>query len=258
MDHSPQVQIDEYERLEPRQIVEHEGIRLVFATPNPATAWRVDTLLTKEPDTIEWIAGFAAEEVLLDIGANVGMYSLWAAKTRGVDVFAFEPESQNYAILNRNIQLNGLDAKIRAYCIALSDRAGYDKLFLSAFGAGGSCHTFGASLDFANRPRVAPFAQGCVSAKLDDLVATGMIPVPTHIKIDVDGLEPQIVSGARTTLSDPRVRSVLVEINTNLDEHWDVVDVLIASGFDYSIDQVELAQRKEGPFKGVGNYVFRR
>ena len=258
MDHSPQVQIDEYERLEPRQIVEHEGIRLVFATPNPATAWRVDTLLTKEPDTIEWIAGFAAEEVLLDIGANVGMYSLWAAKSRGVDVFAFEPESQNYAILNRNIQLNGLDAKIRAYCIALSDRAGYDKLFLSAFGAGGSCHTFGASLDFANRPRVAPFAQGCVSAKLDDLVATGMIPVPTHIKIDVDGLEPQIVSGARTTLSDPRVRSVLVEINTNLDEHWDVVDVLIASGFDYSIDQVELAQRKEGPFKGVGNYVFRR
>lgn len=258
MDQSPQMQPDEYERLEPHRIVERDGIKVVFATPNAATAWRVDTLFTKEPDTIEWIAGFAAEDVLLDIGANVGMYSLWAARTRGIEVIAFEPESQNYAILNRNIQLNGLDAQIRAYCIALSDRAGYDKLFLSTFGAGGSCHTFGASLDFANRPRVAPYAQGCVAAKLDDLVAAQAVPVPTHIKIDVDGLEPQVVSGARATLADARVRSVLVEINTNLDEHWDVVDALVASGFDYSTDQVELAQRKEGPFKGIGNYVFRR
>lgn len=258
MDQSPQLHIDDYERLEPRRIVDHEGVKLVFATPNVATAWRVDTLFTKEPDTIEWIAGFAADDVLLDIGANVGMYSLWAAKTRGIEVFAFEPESQNYAILNRNILLNGLDGRIRAYCIALSDRAGYDQLFLSGFGAGGSCHSFGASLDFANQPRAAPFAQGCVAATLDDLVATRMIPVPTHIKVDVDGLEPQIVAGARATLSDPRVRSVLIEINTNLDEHWDVVDQIVASGFDYSQDQVERAQRKEGPFKGVGNYVFRR
>jgi len=54
------------------------------------------------------------------------------------------------------------------------------------------------------------------------------------------------------------VRSLLVEINTGLDEHWEIIDAMLALGFDYSQEQVERSQRKEGPFKGVGNYVFRR
>jgi hypothetical protein len=51
---------------------------------------------------------------------------------------------------------------------------------------------------------------------------------------------------------------VLIEINTNLDEHWGIIDTMLESGFDYSQEQVDKAQRQDGPFKGVGNYVFRR
>jgi FkbM family methyltransferase len=240
------------------RIVDFRGVRMAFATPNPTTAWRVDTLFTKEPDTLEWIEGFGSSEVLIDIGANVGMYTVFAAKTRGARVFAFEPESQNYAILNQNILLNGVDQLVQAYCMALCDRTGFDRLYLSEFNAGGACHSYGAPLDFNNRPRTARFAQGCYATTLDALVAAASIPPPTHIKIDVDGLEHSVVAGARETLRSPSVKSVLIEINSNLDEHWDIVDLLVAGGFEYSQAQVERAQRSEGGFKGVGNYVFRR
>ncbi|NJN39801.1 MAG: FkbM family methyltransferase [Gammaproteobacteria bacterium] len=250
--------IAEFEKLDPHRVVEQGGHSVVFMTPNSRALWRVETLFSKEPDTIEWIASFAPDDVLADIGANVGMYTIWAAKTRGVRVVAFEPEAQNYALLNRNIHANGLDERVRAYCVALSDAGGFDALYLSDIGVGGSCHSYGAALDFNNKPRAAPFAQGSVAVTLDDMVARGAMPVPHHIKIDVDGLEHRVMTGARQTLANEAVRSVLVEINTHLDEHWALVDLMLELGFDYSQEQVARAQRSEGTFEGVGNYVFRR
>ncbi|MGP1609393.1 MAG: FkbM family methyltransferase, partial [Burkholderiales bacterium] len=108
--------LEEYERLNPRCEIEHEGTKMVFATPGQLTRWRVDSIHTKEPWTLEWIATFQPGEILLDCGANVGMYTIWAAATRKVRVYAFEPESQNYALLNRNIQNNGLQNLVKGYC----------------------------------------------------------------------------------------------------------------------------------------------
>ena len=131
--------------------------------PAVFTKWRVDSLFTKEPDTIEWIRGFQAGEVFVDIGANVGMYTIWAAKTRGVRTFAFEPESQNYALLCRNIVMNELSERVVAYCLALSDSAGYSLLHLSQFQLGGSCHSFGEKIDHNLEHRDTKLSQGCVS-----------------------------------------------------------------------------------------------
>ena len=88
------ITLEEYQSLEPNMSVHEGDIEVVYSTPNIFTKYRVDSLRSKEPDTIAWIAGFQPGEVLVDIGANVGMYTIWAAKTRGVRVFAFEPESQ--------------------------------------------------------------------------------------------------------------------------------------------------------------------
>jgi FkbM family methyltransferase len=250
--------LEDYERFAPVKTIGFQGREMTFFTPNGPTLWRVESLFSKEPDTIEWIGGFAEGDTMVDIGANVGMYSIFAARTRGARVFAFEPESQNYAILNRNIHLNGLSGVVSAYCTALSDRSGFSQLHLSMFVPGASCHSYGAPLDHNNQPVVAHFAQGCIATTVDDLVATETMPVPAHVKIDVDGLEHKVIAGARTTLADRRVRSVLIEINTALEEHWEVVDALLALGFDYSRDQVARSVRAEGGFKGVGNYVFRR
>jgi FkbM family methyltransferase len=248
----------EYARLTPVRQVREGDREAAYYTPNRYTEWRVATFFEKEPDTLGWIAGFGPDEVLLDIGANVGMYTIWAARTRGVRVFAFEPESQNFALLYRNIVLNDVHDRVTAYCAALSDEQRFSLLYLSDFRVGGSLHTFGASLDHNLGPRAAGIAQGCIATTVDRLIADDVMPVPQHVKIDVDGLEHRVLAGCRTTLRNPLVKSLLVEINTNIAEHRSLVDELSGLGFAYSPEQVQQSLRKEGAFTGVGNHVFRR
>lgn len=255
---APEISLEQYELLLPHHTVRNGAIDVMYATPNLLTKARVDSLFKKEPDTIEWISGFQSDEVFVDIGANVGMYTIWAAKTRGVRTFAFEPESQNYALLCRNIVMNGLGDRVVAYCLALSDSAGYSMLHLSDFHLGGSCHSFGEKIDHRLEHRESKVSQGCVAATLDTLVAQGVLPVPVHIKIDVDGLEHKVLAGCRDVLANPAVKSILVEINTNLEQHRKVIADLQALGFGFSEQQATLARRTEGAFKGTGNYVFRR
>ena len=77
--------------------------------------WRIDTLLTKEPETIEWINNFKdnKELVFWDIGANIGLYSIYAAlRYKDIKIISFEPSTNNLRILSRNISINQLDEKI--------------------------------------------------------------------------------------------------------------------------------------------------
>lgn len=250
--------LEEYESLNPRCEIEHEGVRMVFAAPSVLTRWRAESIYTKEPWTLEWIASFQPGETLLDCGANVGMYTVWAAATRKIRVYAFEPESQNYALLNRNIQNNRLQDLVKAYCMGLSDKSGLFDLHMADMRVGGSCHSVDEALDFEHKPLKALFVQGCVAATVDELVADGAMPVPTHIKIDVDGFEPKVIAGARATLANPAVRSLLIETNQNLEDHREMVRELNTMGLMHDRAQVQRAERKEGTFKGVAEHVFRR
>ncbi|MBV1959816.1 MAG: FkbM family methyltransferase [Pseudomonadales bacterium] len=100
------------------------------------TEWRVDTFFLDEPDTVRWLSCMKEGEVLIDIGANVGMYSTLAAIGRNVRVYAFEPESQNHNLLNQNIYLNNISDKVNAYCVALSDTSGLSMLYPGRMDAG--------------------------------------------------------------------------------------------------------------------------
>ncbi|MGE5616783.1 MAG: FkbM family methyltransferase, partial [Bacillota bacterium] len=191
-------------------------------------------------------------------GANVGMYTVWAAKTRGARVFAFEPEAQNYALLNRNIMLNGLMDRVTAYCMGLSDQPGLSVLHMHDLRIGGSCHAMGEALGPLREKMDVRFRQGSIAGTVDELVAARAMPAPTHIKIDVDGFEPKVIAGARGTLAGPGVRSLLIETNQNLEDHRAMVHELESLGFRYDPAQVGRAERKEGNFKGVAEYVFRR
>jgi FkbM family methyltransferase len=250
--------LEQYERLNPRCEIAHDGVRMVFMTPNQTTKWRVDGIYKKEPITLEWISGFAPDEVVIDIGANVGMYTIWAAATRKARVFAFEPASQNYALLNRNIVANDLQDRVKAYCMGLSDQQGLFDLNMSDIKIGGSCYTVGEALDFKLEPMKVGYRQGCVAFRLDDLIQSGAIPVPNHIKLDVDGIEHKVIAGLGKVIENPQLTSFLIETNLNLAEHRGMVDYIKGFGFKVDPEQVQRAMRQDGAFKGVAEHVFRR
>lgn len=242
--------LDEYERIVPNAKV--DGI--TFLTPNRHCAWRVQTLYTKEPDTIMWLRNMQPGETLFDIGANMGQYSMLAAKS-GVKVHAFEPEAQNFALLVRNIAINEFGAMIVPWPVALSDHISLDILHLSGMIAGGSCHAYGDSKDFRGNDHTFPHSQGSMATTLDHFSAK--YGHADHIKIDVDGFEHLVVKGGLVTFG--RAKTVLIEINTKYPEHMDYVLPKMAElGFNYDAAQAEDSRRKEGPFTGVGNVIWYR
>lgn len=252
------VSLQDYEQMQPAVAVKRDGRRIVYTTPNTACLKRAESLLTKEPGTIEWLDALPEGAVLVDVGANVGMYSLYAAIMRNARVFAFEPESQNYATLCRNIVANQLGSRVVAWCAALSDHEGFDRLHLSEFKAGSSCHSFAEARDPYLREATMPFTQGCNATTLDRLVEQKAIPVPHAIKIDVDGFEHKVVRGAENTLRNPVLSTLLIEINPSLTEHRWIIEHLANCGFAFDPAQVAAATRQDGYFKGVAEYVFRR
>jgi len=238
--------------------IEMEGRKAHFAVPNEATRWRAKTLYSKEPVTIDWLRTIESGSVVYDIGANVGLYTVFAALARQATVYAFEPESQNYALLNANVVLNGLNGRVAAFCLALSDSFAVDRLYLSRVEAGGSCHSFGAEVGFDLQPRPAAYAQGCVSARLDDLCREGGLPAPRYVKIDVDGLEHRVLRGMEQTLRGPDVRSLIVELNCRLPEHLEARSWLERLGYRWDAAQVARSTRVSGTFEGLAEHVFTR
>lgn len=254
----PDLSLEQYEQYNPTMGVRVGSHTLVYAVPNRTCAWRVQSLMTKEPATIEWLNSLPSGAAMLDVGANVGMYSIYAAVVRSARVFAFEPEAQNYATLCRNIVANKVHHLVLAWSAAVSDEEKFDCLHLSQLAAGGSCHSFGEARDAYLREASFPFLQGSYSTTIDRLVSTGAIPPPEFIKIDVDGFEHKVVAGAAAALRNTALQSVIVEINPTIDAHRWIIRHLEAHGFRYDSEQVARSARTEGPFVGVGEYVFRR
>jgi FkbM family methyltransferase len=250
--------IKDYEQLNPNFVVEHAGHSIRYCTPSVATVWRAQSLMTKEPITVEWIDSFTEGAILVDVGANVGMYSMLAGVTRAAQVYAFEPESQNFALLCKNIVTNGLSERVRAWPAALMDVQAFSELHLSDFSIGGSCHSFGESVDFHLKPQTFPHIQGAISTTLDRLVADCVVPVPDHIKIDVDGFEHKVIAGARETLREEKVKSLLIEVNPHVQQHVDMILELRELGFTYDEEQVRAAARESGAFQGLAEYLFKR
>lgn len=162
-----------------------------------------------EPETVHWIDNYVAVgEIVWDIGANIGLYTLYAASKPGVAVVAFEPSAASFASLVRNIELNGLGGRVQAFCVALAERTGIDLLHMANTGAGHSMHAFGQleTVEGTIRPS---FSQAVPGFSIDDFIRVFEIAPPDHIKLDVDSIEEQVLRGGRETLR--RVKTVLVE-----------------------------------------------
>ena len=184
---------------------------MIFATPNGMSRYRADTFATKEPGTLEWIEALPEGAILWDVGANVGLYSVYAAKKRGCKVVAFEPSVFNLELLARNLFLNGLQDRVSIVPIALSDGLGMNQMRMSNTEWGGALSGFGHNVDQNGAPIKAVFEYQTIGVSMNQAVSLLQLPQPGFLKIDVDGIEHFILRGGHAVLS--QVQSVLIEIN---------------------------------------------
>lgn len=229
---------------------------LKFLVHTPLLLSRAHSLLTKERDTIAWIDAMNTEDVLWDIGANVGVYSLYAAAQARCRVLAFEPSAANYLVLSRNIEANGLGNRTVAYCVAFAGATELGVLNMASSAVGTAMSQFGADGEMSRYwkgDRGA--AHGMIGFTIDEFVERFAPPFPTHLKVDVDGLEWPILQGARKTLGDARLKSIIVELSlTDQGERARSIDLLTSCGLRLS---------SQGEMQGVGeekaaNHLFVR
>lgn len=191
--------------------------------------YRYKSFFTKEPETLKWLEEFCIDDnIMYDIGANIGIYSLYYSilAENKEKVFCFEPESNNYQSLNHNIYLNKLD-NILAFNSGISEKNSYDSLYVGNFNAGNSGHNIGSKSSQLNSE--VTIKQGIFTYTLDSLWQKYNLPFPNVIKIDVDGFEPNIIEGAKETLKDTRLKSILIEIDK---ENEFLKDIIEENGFE--------------------------
>ena len=220
--------------------------------------WRARTYSDYEADTLAWIDDcFETGDVIYDIGANIGQYALYTAKRlQGhCQILAFEPESLNYAKLNRNIVLNNLSQVVTPYCLAVTDRTRLDTLYVHSFVPGAAFHSFGRAIKQGEEPFSPAHRQGMIGLSLDDIVGRFALPFPAHMKIDVDGAELSIIMGAHHTLADDRLRSVMIEVY--LDEELATAAAIEAAFFEngFVLENHDSVERKTGT---APNLLFKR
>ena len=193
----------------------------------------------KEPFTVEWIeSSFKPGQVFYDIGANVGAYSLIAAKAvpDGGHIFAFEPSPASFLDLTRNVALNDCMASVTPLPLALWSRNELLALVPGVTVAGEPSRPTvvgAAQHDVIPRP-TQPSADSApiVGVPLDDLVERFGLPVPTHAKVDTDGYEFHVLSGAQRTLAREEWQSIHIELDRGETSRNDQVrTMLVDAGF---------------------------
>ena len=171
--------------------------------------FRTKTILTKDPFTINWIKNFKKNSVFWDIGANIGIFSLYAAIKSNAKVYSFEPMPLNYKNLSVNISLNKLTDKIVPFCIALNEKNKFSNLYVKWLEEGFAGTSFNKPITISkkNGLKIKHF-----SLNIDTLVFKLGVPCPHYLKIDVDGNDFLILKGAKKTIKSSTVKSIMIEI----------------------------------------------
>jgi FkbM family methyltransferase len=210
-----------FARLLPVRRFDVRGVAITCALPLHQVGTRLEAFdwSAREPEVLDWIDGFEAGAVFFDIGANFGTETLYAALKPGgpVRICAFDAEFIGGYNLALNLRLNRI-GHVENYAVAVGARSGFLRV--------------AENLNYLHVDGLEKYATSTKHLRLialDDFVAeTGLCP--SYVKIDVDGPERAIVEGMRTTLRNPALRSLMIEIN-DADSHAAITAMLGEAGF---------------------------
>jgi FkbM family methyltransferase len=169
------------------------------------------------------------DDLFIDVGANVGHYSLLAAGICGCEVMAFEPVPLTFSKLNKNVQLNDLTSKIKTFNIGIGD----EDSFLN----------FTTNKDVMNSV-AQENDRDVVRIEVKKLDAILKDRSPVFLKIDVEGFEYFVLKGATDVLANVSLKFIIIELNYSTlkfgHTNQEIFDFLISFNFmpiRYDVDK---------------------
>ena len=218
--------------------------------------WRVNRFFDNEPEILDWIDSFKKNKgkiIFWDIGANIGLYSLYAATIhKKISVFSFEPSIKNLLSLLKNILINKLFNKINIINNPISNTSlVLENMFEKSLDEGTALNYFNTNRDNEGKKHSNKIRYKLLSLNVDELIQKKSIEIPHYIKIDVDGNEHLILKGANKTLNNMKLKEIYIEINQKYYQQKKVIlDILKNKKFKI----VKKFQKKNNTY----NYIFKR
>jgi FkbM family methyltransferase len=151
-----------------------------------------------------------AEDIFIDVGANVGSYTILACAVRGARGYCFEPVPSTYERLMDNIRINNLSGRVVALNLGLADREG---------------------------ELVFTVDENCMNHVVNVLPLDKILQdeAPSIMKIDVEGFEKLVLEGGIVTLANKSLHSVIMELNGSGSrygfEEEEILSTMINHGF---------------------------
>lgn len=228
IDSSVTVPVPEFDNVTP-------NAELWFRTGHGRLFWRATKTPSLSPSTNRWIATFSKSDVFYDVGANIGLFSLMAAKFVGVKVVAIEIDLMNTRMLYENVIRNNCQENVLILPIGLDSSTHQEKLFLKSLSYGDALHNLRNVNPMIRIPNA--ISINVPVYRLDDLILGLKLPAPTKLKIDVDGIELEILQGASDSLKT--VTGLVVEYKPYSKEKELIHDLLNDYGFKFDFDSDE-------------------
>ncbi len=203
-----------------------------FRTGHGRLLWRATQSPSLDIDTNNWIALFAENDVFYDVGANIGLYSIMAAKFMKVRTFAVEIDLMNARMLYENISMNGCQEKIMILPIGLDNKSSQETLYLKTISYGDALHNLRQPNTLVRDYR--GFQVQVPVFRLDDVIKILSLPSPTKLKIDVDGVDLAVLEGASNALRT--VTSLVIEYMPNSEMRKKIHQLLASHGLIFNFE----------------------
>jgi len=214
------------------------GAEAMFASCTPHELRCVESTWYSEREMLGGVLSRLRDgDVFLDVGSNLGMFSIFAAKVVGPGgvVIAFEPETLAHCRLVKNIGLNGL-GNIKHFKMALSDGRAMKRLVL------GDPEALSQSAHVADEEGPSEVVE---SVDYDWLAVNYSLPVPRVVKMDIEGYEFAALRGMRVALSNPLCTALFCEVHPlGLPDGIGIDDVIRLAN-TYGFDFVQSQKRGE-------------
>ena len=229
--------VDERTKTLTHKAMSGRVVEMSLYTPNSICSFCSDTFSTKEPETLEWIERFGGKgkKILFDIGANIGIYSIYHSLLNGGRTISFEPSFVNLKQIAKNISLNKCENLISVIPNPLSSSSCVSELLYQSTDEGSALSAFGVDYGYDGETIKSICKTKVLGFSLDDLFEFGLLEdKPNFIKIDVDGIEDLILEGSVRTLSSKECVSVLVEVNDDWNTRAEKIGkTLLKCGFRF-------------------------